>query len=177
MQDEERINPGHNQMRGVLRVVGPMVLGLGVVLMLVGLGSFFSSFGSFGPPRYFWCCFLGMPLIMVGLAMCKFGFMGAIMRYQAGEIAPVGKDAFNYMADGTQGGVKTVASAIGAGLSEGRNGTTSRVPCPHCGHSNDADAKFCDECGSAMSKACPACGESNDADAKFCNACGAALSA
>ena len=126
MPDEERINPGHTQVRGVLRLVGPIVLGVGVILMIVGLGSFFSSFGTFEPPRYFWCCFLGMPLIMIGLVMSQFGFMGAITRYQAGEVAPVGKDTFNYMADRTKGGLKTVASAIGAGLSEGISGAANR---------------------------------------------------
>jgi hypothetical protein len=170
MSDEERINPGHTQVRKVLRLAGPLILCVGVIFMIVGLGSFFSSFGGFGRPRYFWCCFVGMPLIMVGLVMCQFGFIGAITRYQAGEIAPVGKDTFNYMADGTKGGVKTVASAIGAGLSEGMNGAT--VNCPTCGHANDAEAKFCDECGTAMSKACPSCGEVNDGNAKFCDGCG-----
>jgi hypothetical protein len=170
MSDEERINPGHTQVRGVLRRVGPIVLGVGVIFMIVGLGSFFASFGSFESPRYFWCCFAGMPLIMVGVVMCQFGFMGAITRYQAGEIAPVGKDTFNYMADGTKGGVKTVASAIGAGLNEGMSGEV--ISCPKCGHANDDEAKFCDECGTAMSKSCSSCGEVNDGDAKFCNACG-----
>jgi hypothetical protein len=151
-------------------------LGVGALLMLVGLWSFFASFGSFEPPRYFWCCFLGMPLIMVGLVMCQFGFLGAIFRYQAGEIAPVGKDAFNYLADGTKGGVKTVASAVGAGLREALNKTTS-IACPHCEHRNDADAKFCDECGTAMSQRCGSCGERNDGDAKFCSACGRSFAA
>jgi hypothetical protein len=176
MSDEERINPGHMQVRRVLRLAGPIVLGLGVVLMMVGLGSFFSSFGSFESPRYFWCCFLGMPLVMVGLVMCQFGFMGAITRYQVGEIAPVGKDTFNYMADGTKDGVQTVASAIGSGLSQGMSGAATTARCPKCGHSNDTDAKFCDECGSALLKTCPACGESNDGDAKFCDACGTGFS-
>ena len=170
MSDEERINPGHTQVRKVLRLVGPVTLGVGVLFMIVGIGSFFSSFGSFGPPRYFWCCFVGMPLIMAGVVMCQFGFMGAITRYQAGEVAPVGKDTFNYLADGTKGGVKTVASAIGAGLSEGMSGEA--VNCPKCGHANDTDAKFCDECGAAMSKSCSSCGKVNDGDAQFCSACG-----
>lgn len=170
MSDEERINPGHKQTRGALRVIGPLMIGVGVVFMVIGLGSFFSSFGSFEPPRYFWCCFIGLPLIGIGVAISQFGFMGAIMRYQAGEIAPVGKDTFNYMADGTKGGVRTVASAVGSGFREGMAGTS--VDCPSCGHANDADAKFCDECGTAMSRLCPSCGGANDGDAKFCNNCG-----
>ena len=174
MSDEDRINPGHTQVRKGLRLVGPLTLGVGVLFMIVGIGSFFSSFGSFGPPRYFWCCFVGMPLIMVGVVMCQFGFMGAITRYQAGEVAPVGKDTFNYMADGTQQGVRTMATAIGAGLADASNSDT--LDCPSCGHTNDQDARYCDECGAAMRKACPSCGEQNDGDAKFCNSCGSRLS-
>ncbi len=170
MLDEEKINPGHTQVRNTLRVVGPLVLAVGGLFMLVGLGSFFSSFGSFEPPRLFWCCFVGMPLIAVGIAMSQFGFMGAITRYQAGEIAPVGKDAFNYVADGTKQGVQTVATAIGAGFAAGSSG--GKVKCPLCGHSNDQDAKFCNDCGAAISKTCTTCGSINDGDAKFCDGCG-----
>lgn len=173
MSDEEKLNPGHGEVRDVLRVVGPVVLGLGAILVVIGIGSFFSSIGSFEPPKYFWCAFLGMPMIFVGGVMTSYGYMGAMLRYQVGEAAPVGKDAFNYMADGTKGGVKTMASALGSGLREGMQGES--VTCAKCGHENDANAKFCDECGAAMSVSCPTCGQVNDADAKFCDSCGKKL--
>ena len=51
---------------------------------MVGVGSFFSAFGSAEFPRYFWCAFVGMPIVFVGLVMCQFAFMGAIFRDQAG---------------------------------------------------------------------------------------------
>jgi len=91
--------------------------------MVIGLGSFFTSFGSFEPPRYFWCCFVGAPLLFAGLVISGFAFQGAIFRYQVGEVAPVAKDAFTYMAEGTQQGVKTVATAIGEGLAAGMSGS------------------------------------------------------
>ncbi len=170
MNDEERINPGHESARTLLRIAGPVVLAIGGIFMLVGLGSFFSAFGGGGPPRLFWCCFVGMPLIAVGMAMTNFGFMGAIIRYQAGEVAPVGKDTFNYMADGTKEGVRAMATAIGAGLHEASN--QAPLNCSACGHTNDANARFCDECGVVISKTCPSCGERNGGDAKFCDGCG-----
>lgn len=102
--------------------------------------------------------------------MTKFGFMGAIIRYQAGEVTPVGKDTFNYMAEGTKDGVRTVATAIGAGLRDASN--QSQLNCSACGHSNDANAKICDECGAALMKLCPACRKRNEGDAKFCSGCG-----
>jgi hypothetical protein len=68
-----------------------------------------------------------MPILFVGIVMCMFGFLGALARYQAGEVAPVGKDTFNHLAEGTKGGVQTVATAVGAGLTQGLAGTCG--PC------------------------------------------------
>lgn len=172
MLEEEKINPKHGAIRQVVRIAGPLAAGVGGLLMAIGFGSFFLSFGSSGPPRFFWCAFLGMPILFVGAAMCMFGFMGALARFQAGEVAPVGKDTFNYLAEGTKGGVKTLATAVGAGLTEGMVRTDKTAPCPKCGHPNDADAKFCDECGASVSTVCPSCGQVNDHDAKFCCNCG-----
>lgn len=174
MRDEEKINPGHTNVRNVLRIVGPLTLAVGGLLVLVGLGSFFSAFGSFGTPRYFWCAFVGMPIVFVGLVMCKFAFIGVIVRYQAGEVAPVVKDTFNYMAHGTQGGVRTVASAVRAGLAD--RASDGKIACPACGHPNDEDAKFCDDCGASISMSCRNCGAVNKGDAKFCDDCGSRFS-
>ena len=78
MDEENKINPNHRELRKMLRLIGPLVFILGLVLTLVGLGSFFSSFGSMQPPRYFWCAFLGLPLMTAGGAISQFAFMGAV---------------------------------------------------------------------------------------------------
>src|SRR2546421_1216744 len=49
--------------------------------------------------------------------------------------------------------------------------------CSNCGAENEADARFCNECGTAMSSACPSCGTANRPGAKFCRGCGATLTA
>jgi RNA polymerase subunit RPABC4/transcription elongation factor Spt4 len=105
------------------------------------------------------------------------GFMGAVSRYVAGESAPVAKDTFNYMADGTKDGVKKVATAVGEGLAAGGIGKPVQLRCHKCNELNDAESKFCKQCGTSLlkSKACPACNELNDPDAKFCDNCGRAL--
>lgn len=110
----------HASARRFLRVAGPVLVMIGFGFTVIGLASFFSAFGSFGLPRLFWCSFIGMPVLFVGAAMSMFGFMGAIARYQAGEIAPVAKDAVNYMADGTKDGVRTVARAVAEGIEEAK---------------------------------------------------------
>jgi RNA polymerase subunit RPABC4/transcription elongation factor Spt4 len=177
MRPENQIDPDHKEKRGILRVIGPLILVVGLIFLIVGMVSFFSSFGGFAPPRYFWCCFVGLPLMWLGGVLSSAGFMGAAARYVAGESAPVAKDTFNYMADGTKEGVKQVAMAVGEGLAAGGIGKPVQLRCHKCNQLNDADSKYCKECGTSLlkSKACPACNELNDPDAKFCDNCGRAL--
>lgn len=168
-------NPGHHNqdtVRNTLRSIGPFILGAGVILVVIGFISFFSSFGSFGPPRYFWCAFLGMPLIAVGANLSRFGYMGAIGRYVAGEITPVAKDTVNYMAEESKDAMRHVSEALGAGLNQGRSPTVI-VRCHKCNAENQAQAKFCNNCAAALlkSRACAQCGELNDPDARFCDNC------
>jgi hypothetical protein len=151
MDEETRINPQHSNTRQVLRTVGPLLAGTGALLIVVGVGSFFASFGSFEPPRYFWCCFVGMPLLAIGLAVTKMGFLGSFVRYHSGEVAPVQKDTFNYLAKGTQDGVKTLAAAVGEGLAAGRAARTG-VHCRRCNRGIDADARFCKNCGVSLAE-------------------------
>ncbi|MHB0956527.1 MAG: zinc ribbon domain-containing protein [Pirellulaceae bacterium] len=170
-----QIDPRHHDTRAILRIVGPALVVVGLLFVLVGFGSFFAALGSFEPPRYFWCAFVGLPLIAVGGAICKFAFLGAVTRYMANEVAPVGKDVVNYMAEGTQDAVRHVASAIGQGLHGGSSGPQApMVPCGQCRAENDATANFCNQCGAplAPSQACPACGARNDKDSRFCIQCG-----
>lgn len=168
----------HRGARATLRVLGPLVAIVGLVFAVIGFGSFFSAFGSSGPPKYFWCAFVGLPLLGVGVAMTKFAYLGAVTRYMANEVAPVGKDTFNYMAHGTRDGVREIASAVGEGL--GLRGESHEVVrCHKCNKENDADARFCDSCGEALQKSheCADCGELNDPDARFCDHCGKPVSA
>ncbi len=172
------IDPEHKQWRKILQILGPVVLGIGGLLTLVGLVSFFASFGSFGIPRYFWCAFVGIPLMGLGSTICKFAFMGTVSRYMANEVAPVSKDVVNYMADGTKDAVRDVAAAIGEGLSSSRGTPEITVlRCHKCNAQNATTANFCQACGASLGKsvACAQCGELNDPDARFCDNCGQAV--
>jgi len=170
--EEEQLNPGHIRKRNLLRRIGPVVLGLGVLLLAVGTIDFFISMSSFGRmPTLFWCNFLGMPMIFFGVVMTKIGYVGSIARYMSAENSPVAKDTFNYMADGAREGVRDIASAIREGVTGDVSGSAC---CPGCKQPNDRDAKFCDACGGSVSyeKDCPDCEVPNDHDAKFCDGCG-----
>jgi hypothetical protein len=110
----------HTTARRFFRVAGPLVALGGLGFIAVALIDFFKAFGSFGQsPRLFWCFFVGMPFLFVGIIMCKLGYIGAVVRYLAGETAPVAKDTFNYMAEGTQDGVRTIARSAAEGMKEG----------------------------------------------------------
>lgn len=173
---DKQIDPGHDALRNTLRVVGPVILLAGLVFLFVGVVDFFRAFGGTEPPRLFWCAFLGIPLLGVGGALSSYGYMGRFMRYVAGETAPVGKDTFNYLADGTRQGVQAMAGAIGQGLREGGPGSGSAtvMRCHKCNALLSAEAKFCSQCGQALGKTkpCPNCRELNDPDARFCDNCG-----
>jgi ribosomal protein L40E len=169
------IDPRHGEVRSFLRVLGPAVAGAGLLFTIIGIGSFFAAFGGFGPPRLFWCAFVGLPLLAVGVGITKFAYLGSVARYIASEAAPVGKDMTNYLVEGTRDSIRDVASAIGEGFAGAR--APSVMPCQKCGTENDDSANFCRQCGSPLAKTkhCPKCGEANDADARFCDNCGTSV--
>jgi class 3 adenylate cyclase len=49
------------------------------------------------------------------------------------------------------------------------------VTCPACHHLNEADARFCVECGQPLETSCPACGSRVRAGVRFCGQCGQRL--
>ena len=112
--------PWHRKVRRLLRVGGPIILLLGVALLIVGGVSFFGAFGGGGTPRYFWCCFAGMPLVFLGAMMCQIGYVGALARYLAAEQTPVATDAINDLVDGTEGSIRKVSKAVAQGLDDAR---------------------------------------------------------
>src|SRR5687768_9840276 len=114
MNESQLELPRQARVRTVLRRGGALLVAAGLLFTIVGVASFFMAFGGGGPPRFFWCAFVGMPLLFLGTTMCMFGFLGAAQRYVFGETAPVAKDAVNYMGGNTQPGVRAVAAAVTA---------------------------------------------------------------
>jgi len=187
MKEEQKLNPGHSGPRSFFRVFGPLLLLTAAIFFIVGLVDFLGMFakaldpGNSNMPTKLWCFFVAAPVGFVGMGMTYLGYMGAAARYVSAEVVPVGKDVVNYMVDGTKGSMKTVATALGAGIKEGLSGVDlgsaePGVRCNKCNAVNDVDAKFCDSCGESVSKekVCQSCNELNDNDAKFCDNCGKA---
>lgn len=126
MNENRTQSPGHETFRTFLRVAGPVTMLVGLAFTFVGLASFFSALGSFEQPRYFWCAFVGMPLVIFGIGMTKFGYLGAIYRYIAAETTPVARDVFNDLGEGIGPGVKAVSKAVSEGLSEAQEDARRR---------------------------------------------------
>lgn len=144
---------GQASLRSAMRIVGPAMVGLGVVMAGIALFDFFAAFGGFGMPRNFWMAFIGLPLIAIGSAITKFAYLGPASRFVAGEVTPTIRDTLG---------------ALGLG------GPTT---CAACGGQNAPDATFCDDCGVPMRLKCAGCGMTNAGDARFCKGCGAELPA
>jgi hypothetical protein len=135
--------------RTVFRVLGVLAVLAGLTLMVVAGMEFFTLEG-FEEPTRFWMFFVGMPLLAVGGWLLQAGFMGAGARYASGELAPVAKDTAHYLTDG-KGllGVGTTTSGGTAPASPAAGSPTGPY-CRSCGTRNDADARFCDSCGTSM---------------------------
>jgi len=172
-----QINPAQDSQRQGLRLVGGVFAAVGGVLTAIGLVSFFGAFGGGGMPQYFWCAFLGLPLLGIGVALLKLGYLGSVTRYVAGEAAPVATDTLKFMLDESKDSIRDVASAVSTGLF--KQGAVSTRDCKKCGKQNDADAHFCDQCGAALptEHRCPKCQKQNDGAARFCDGCGERLAA
>lgn len=46
------------------------------------------------------------------------------------------------------------------------------MKCTNCGFDNEADAKFCENCGESLEQKCPNCGNAVKPGQKFCKTCG-----
>jgi hypothetical protein len=151
MSEETNFPPKHSTTKTVLRVLGPLIAFIGLMLIVLGVGNLLSTAGTPEPPRYFWLVFVGMPVLFVGIVLCMLGFFGSFTGYVLGEAAPVQKDAFNYFATGTTEGVRAMAGALGEGLAGGLSaGPRPTVRCPRCNEANDADARFCKHCATPL---------------------------
>jgi hypothetical protein len=143
MSNDQPGLPGQQTARLTFRLVGVVLLVVALGLLAAGLQDFFATSHSFEGPHKFWMLFVG--ILMLGPAgwCLQAGFMGAATRYVAGETMPVVKDSARYLSDG-QG-----VLGVGRTVTTGPDSATGRF-CSHCGTRNDADATFCDRCGSAL---------------------------
>lgn len=152
----------HEQNKRRLRIIGFILLAVGAVFAIIGFASFFRAMSGGGMPELFWCCFIGLPTLGVGGMLLSLSYHREIAQYMEKEHAPVINEAARDMSPA----VKTVASAVKEGLSNGNKRICT------CGAENDADSIFCKSCGKRLVNTCSACGAVVPSDAEYCHKCG-----
>jgi uncharacterized membrane protein len=119
----------------LFRALGAILLIVGLVLTVLALMDFFSTFNDpTDTPDRFWLAFVGLPVTFVGVVLLMTGFAVAGTKYVVREAVPIVKDAMDQL--GFQG---NAANAPGTG-----------PYCRSCGKQNSADAAFCSSCGTSM---------------------------
>lgn len=152
----------HENKKKTLKVLGAIILVIGLIFTIIGFASFFSSFGH-GFPRYFWCSFVGLPFLGIGSGMLGIGYKREAMKYMKDESMPVYKEAYY-----------DIKPEINDAINSFKN-QNDKI-CPICKTSNDEDAKYCKKCGtSLMDKYCEYCNSKLDSDATYCSNCGRRL--
>jgi hypothetical protein len=124
--------------RNVLRVLGIVLLAVGLYLVITGGKAFLDEMDSGSTdsgPGSILRLGAGGFLCVFGLGALNAGFLGAQARYAAGETMPVVKDSAEYLSDGE--GVLGIGRAAGPF-------------CSKCGVRNDGNARFCDGCGAQL---------------------------
>lgn len=158
-------NNNHEETKKKLKIIGSVILGVGITLSAIGLISFFSAFGSDNFPKLFFLVFPGFPMIGIGASMLSFAYKREIMRYSKNESVPVINEA-----------IEEVGPTVKKVVSGEKTSDKKTKKCPNCGAENPDKNKFCPECGATLDKICPTCGNTVDADDKFCPNCGTKLS-
>jgi len=146
----------------VLRVIGGILLGVGIILVIVGLITFIGFGFMAGPSASFGSADMGFGTVALGMLATFIGFTiagtGAFLLYLSflGSVA-------SYYAEETKPAVRTVGEGAGEGLATGiRKGggirtsggrgrkEVKKVKCRVCGYLDTEDAAYCSKCGEKL---------------------------
>ena len=153
---ENFMNEKHEKTKLTLRILGIVLLSLGVVFSAIGIINFFyTASTNGGVPKLFFFAFIGFPMVGVGGMLLMFSYKREIMKYGKNETMPIYKEMG-----------KDIAPVIKEFTAQ-----EEKITCS-CGAENDKNSKFCKECGKELVKKCPDCNEKLDADSNFCKNCG-----
>ena len=71
----------HRKVKRIFKILGIILTIIGFAFAITGFASFFIAMNNATTPKLFWCCFVGFPILVVGLWMLMFGFRKEIMQY------------------------------------------------------------------------------------------------
>lgn len=174
-REEEKAK--HEQTKRKLKIIGTVLTVCGAILTVTCFVDFFMTMSGHGMPKLFFCGFIGLPLLGVGLMLLTWGNRREIGRYVKNEVVPVVNDAADELKPAITSVVNAVKEGVkevGGSISKEQREEQGRV-CPSCGALNQAENKFCDKCGTRLFKICPVCGAKQDGDDAYCGECGSKL--
>lgn len=128
---------GRRSRRMAFRVLGALFVLAALACIGVAVADLFATGDMTAEPTKFWLFFVGVPLFFVGGVLLQLGFAGAAASYIAEEYSPAMRTAAQSLGLGGQ--------TTGPTPDQGRTGPY----CRSCGRRNEADARFCDGCGTA----------------------------
>ena len=152
------MNKQNKKIKRTLRIIGISLLTIGIIFSAIGFINFFVSFSSMEPPKLFWCAFLGLPLVGVGLGTTLQSYRGEIAKFVAEESAPAAQTFLRGVTPAVSDLAKEIASS-------------NPIVC-ECGTQNNKGDKFCKACGKTLIATCPHCNVHLAPDSKFCTNCG-----
>ena len=83
----------HRQTKTILKILGVIFATGGLICAIRGFADCFRAFGGEGVPKLFFLCFIGFPILFVGIVCLTFGFRKEITRYVKNESVPVINEA------------------------------------------------------------------------------------
>lgn len=142
----------HKKGRNWLIIIGLIMIIIGIPLAIIGFSSFIELQANFFSLSFeessalsaqaFANMVPGMFLIVIGIGLLRFGYIGKVSKYIADETGPA---------------ISSVTKSITSGIKEGggidltvHSDTNIRIKCRNCGTLNDEEATYCDKCGSQL---------------------------
>ena len=122
----------NNKTKKVLKIIGPSIIVVGIVLFIIGTSSLFSLDDEF--PKLFFLSFIGLPLIAIGGWISMFAFRENLIRFHKNTTLPVVKETIDELAPTIQNLTKS----------------EEQMSCPTCGKIIDKNSNFCNHCGNKI---------------------------
>jgi hypothetical protein len=162
------IDEQHVQTRNSLRLFGILFILVALILIIIGfkdaflkpidtfsntqiyfgeiqfdedLNAIINGNSSSNPFGKFWLMFIGIPLLAIGIAMTRAGYIGKVAEYGSKELTPVAKDAWNYLKEND-------ASTPSPKNNGGH--VVNAIQCNSCQHLNATTSIYCNQCGNAL---------------------------
>ena len=102
----------HQKNKRKLRIIGTILLVIGLICAIIGFVDFFISMTSMGSPHLFFLLFIGLPCIGIGTGLLIFANHREITTFIKNESVPV----INEVADEISPAIKSVTKAVKSGI-------------------------------------------------------------